>query len=236
MRTETRRQLKHDRFAETVADQYSWVVEHRTKLTYGGIALAIVAAIVIGGWAYNNRRNTEAGFELGKAMEVYSAPVRPAGMPASPEMLTFASSEERAKTAHAEFEKIANEYSHTESGAMARYFAAVTAKAMNDPTLAETEFKQAASSGSKDLASLANLALAGLYADTGKDAQAIEIYKQLMEHPTETVAKSTAQLKLAELYQDKQPQEAVKLYQQIQKDYPDTVAAQVAARNLQPQQ
>jgi TolA-binding protein len=231
VRTETRRQLKHDKFAETVADQYSWVVEHRTKLIYAAIVIAVAAAAVIGAWIYNNRRNAQASVQLGNAMLVYSAPIRPAGAAPIPDMQTFASSEERARTAHAEFEKVAKDYSHTDSGVAARYFAAVTAREMGDDQLAEKEFKQAADAGGKDMAALAKLALAGLYADTGKDAQAIDLYKELSAHPTDTVAKSTAQLKLAQLYQTKDPQEAAKIYQQIQKEAPGSAAAQIAARN-----
>lgn len=235
MRTETRHQLKHDKFADTVAGQYSWAVEHRTKVTYGGIALLVILALVIGGWVYNNHRNTKAGTELGKAMDTYTAPLRPAGMPAPPDMLTFASADERARAAHAQFEKVADQYSFTETGAVARYFAAITAATMNDNALAEKEFKQAEDAGGKDLASLAKVALAGLYAGTNRESQAIDIYKQLIEHPTNSVAKSTAQLKLAELYGANQPQEATKIYQQIQKDAPESMAAQIATRNLNPQ-
>lgn len=233
MRTETRRQLKHDKFAETMADKYSWAVEHRDKLTFGVIAVAVILAVMLGGLAYNSHRNTKAGNELGKAMDIYNAPLRPAGMPPQPEMLTFTSAEERARAAHPEFEKIANQYSHTDSGAVARYFAAITAGSLNDNALAEKEFKQAAGSGGKDLASLSKLALAGLYADTNRESEAIDIYKQLIDHPTNAVAKSTAQLKLAELYDTKQPDEAAKIYQQIQKESPESMAAEVAAKNLQ---
>jgi predicted negative regulator of RcsB-dependent stress response len=233
VRTTTRHQLKQDKFATTAVETYSWAVEHRNKLIYGGVILAVALVVVLGGWAYMRHQNEKAGTALGAAMAVYNTPVRPAGMPENPAFKSFASNEERARAAHDEFEKVANEYPHTKSGDVARYFAGVTAKELHDTAGAESDLKKVADSSDEDLASLAKLALAGLYVDTNKDAQAIDIYKGLIDHPTRSVAKSTAQLQLAEMYQGKnQPQEAAKIYEQIRKDDPRSVAAEIAAQNM----
>lgn len=232
MRTETRHQLKQDKFAETVGQQYSWAVEHRAKVIYGGVAVAVVLALILGISAYMSRSNAKANSALAKAMEVYDAPVVPAGTPAEPGRVMFTSSADRARAAHAEFEKIANEYSRTNAGAVAIYFAGLTAQDLNDTATAERRLKEAVDKGDKDLASLAKLALAGVYAASNRDGQAVEIYKDLAEHPTNAVGKSTAQLKLAELYQKTQPQQATQLYQQIQKEDPTGAAGQLATRAL----
>lgn len=232
MRTTERRQLKHDRFAETAAETYSWAVEHRNKVIYGAILAGIVLLIVFGSMAYMSRRDQQASNALGKAMETYDAPLRPAGMPEQPGLVTFTSAADRAKAAHSEFAKIADEYSRTKSGKVARYFSGLTAKEMGDVTGAENDLKKVADSSDGDMASLAKLALAGLYRQTSKEQQAIDLYKQLIDRPTRVVAKSTAQLQLAEMYQAKQPQEAAKLYDQIRKDDPQSIAAEIAARNM----
>lgn len=232
MRTTERHQLKHDKFAETAADTYSWAVDHRDKIIYGAVIAAVILLIVLGSMAYMSRRDQQASNALGKAMEVYDAPLRPAGAPEQPGLTTFTSASERAKAAHAEFAKIADEYSRTKSGKVARYFSALTAKETGDIAGAEQGLKQVADSADQDLASLAKLALAGLYRQSGKEQQAIDTYKQLIDRPTAAVAKSTAQLQLAETYQAKQPQEAAKLYEQIRKDDPQSVAAEIAARNM----
>jgi predicted negative regulator of RcsB-dependent stress response len=232
VRTETRHQLKQDKFAEAVGRQYSWAVDHRTKLIYGGIIIAVALAVALGGMAYYNHRNTKASSELVKAMDIYNAPLRPAGMPPQADQLSFTSADERARAAHAEFQKVADEYPHTNSGAVARYFSGLTAETMNDLPLAEKELKKAADEGDKDLSALAKLALAGLYVQTNQESQAVELYKYLADHPTNSVGKFTAQLELAQLYQAKQPQEATKLFQQIQKDDPTGAAGQIAARTL----
>jgi predicted negative regulator of RcsB-dependent stress response len=232
VRTETRRQLKHDSFTDTAVETYSWAVDHRNKVIYTALAIAVVLALVIGGWSYVGYREQRASRALAAAMDMYNAPVRPANVPAPADMLSYSSSQERARAAHAELQKVADQYSHTNSGRVARYFAALTAKDLNDISGAEKDLKDVAGSGDEDLASVAKLALAGLYRDSNKDQQAIDIYKQLIDHPTHSVSKNTAQLQLAELYQAKQPQEAAKLYEQVRKDDPQSVAAEIAARNL----
>lgn len=232
MRTETRRQLKHDKFAETAVETYSWAVEHRSKLIYGSVIIAVILVAVLGGWAYMNNRDQNASRALANAMAMYDAPVRPANVPAPAGMLSYGSSKERAQAARSEFEKVANEYSHTKSGDVARYFAGITAKDLGDTAGAETALKKVADSGDADLSAMAKLALAGLYRDSNKNQQAIELYKQLIDHPARSVSKSTAQLQLAELYKQTQPQEAAKIYEQIRKEDPDSAAAALAARNL----
>ena len=59
------------------------------------------------------------------------------------------------------------------------------------------------------------------------------IYQELMNKPTETVSKVTAQLQLAEVYQNSnQPLDAKKIYEQVKKDNANTEAAQLATQKL----
>ena len=74
--------------------------------------------------------------------------------------------------------------------------------------------------------SLAKFALASQYKSSGQDAKAIDLYKQLIAHPSRTVGKAEAQLELASLYAAKQPAEAKKMYEEISKENPASAAAQ----------
>jgi predicted negative regulator of RcsB-dependent stress response len=235
VRSYTRHQLKENAFAETTADTISWAVEHRSKLTAAAIALAVVAAVVVGGWAYVNYRNQQASQALADALMKYQAPIRPAGEPASPEVLSYASGAERAKAANAEFTAVAGKYSFTRNGRIARYFAGVTLHDMGDNAGAEKQLQEVAgSSFDKETGSLAKLALASIYQDTGKTQQAIDLFKALMEKPTTSVGKTTAQFELANLYENNhQPLDARKIYEQMQKDYPTSPVGQLAAQKLQ---
>ncbi len=234
MRSYTRHQLKENAFAETTADTISWAVENRNKLIAGAIVVALVAAAAVGVWAYVNYRNQQASDELAGALQKYNAPIRPAGEPASPEVLSYASSAERAKAANADFTRIADKYSFTRNGRIARYFAGITLHDMGDNAGAEKQLQAVADSHDKEVASLAKLALASIDQDAGKTQQAIELYKSLIASPTTSVGETTAQFELANLYEaNHQPLEARKLYEQMQKSDPTGPVGQLAAQKLQ---
>ncbi len=233
MRTSQRHQLKQDRFAETIRETISWAVEHRTTVVGTLVIAGIVLAAVLGSWWYINSRSSQANAALGKAMQIYEAPLRPAGAPPSADMLSFTTAQERARAAHAEFQKIADQYSHTKPGRMARYMAAMTAVDAGDAKGGEQELRQVAGSGDKDVAALAKFALAGLDADANRTGDAVQLYKELIASPEASVPKVTAQLALADLYQkSNQGAEASKIYQDIIKESPQSPAAMTANQKL----
>ena len=89
------------------------------------------------------------------------------------------------------------------------------------------------SSGGKELASVAKLALAGLYGNTNRTKEAAALYQELINQPTISVSKATAQLQLAGLYQSSnQPLDAKRLYEQIKKDNPSPEAVEIATQKL----
>jgi tetratricopeptide (TPR) repeat protein len=232
VRSYTRHQLKQDQFTATAAETYSWAVEHRNKLTYAGLALAVIAAIVAGIWLYRQQQDQKASAVLGHAMNVYSAIIRQPGDVAPPEVLTFGSNQERAKAARPEFAAVVDQYPRTHSGEIARYFLGLTDSQLGNTAAAENELKQVASSGSGDLAALAKFALADIYRSQGKDPQAIQLYRELIDHPANTVAKPTAQLALAAMYEVKQPQDARKIYEDVQKEDPRGPAGEAATNRI----
>lgn len=234
MRSYARHQLKQDAFTTSTAETISWAVEHRSTLIATGIALAIALAALIGGWAYINYRNQQSRGELAQAIQKYNAPIRPAGAPATPDVLSYGSSRERDQAANAEFSRIAKKYSFTESSEVARYFAGVTARDLGENAAAESDLKEVAGSHYAEIASLAKLSLAAVYHDTNRNQQAIDLYKQLIAHPTVSVGKSTAQFALAALYESMaQPDEARHIYEQMQKESPGTMVAELAGQKLQ---
>jgi lipopolysaccharide biosynthesis regulator YciM len=101
-----------------------------------------------------------------------------------------------------------------------------------DSAGAEQELKAAANSSDKDVAALAKMALASMYRASNRQADAVKIYKELVDHPAGTISKATAQLELADVYEKTDPQQATAIYQQLQKENPNTTAGQVAAQKL----
>ncbi|HWZ82573.1 MAG TPA: tetratricopeptide repeat protein [Terriglobales bacterium] len=233
MRAETRHQLKEDRFSKATfhaAEQtVDWTVEHRSKLIIAGIVVAIAALIGFGGWYYMNLQDEKASLELGAAGRTLEQPVRPAGVPAQPGYPSSASSQERATDARKQFQAIVDKYPHTRTADMARYFVGLTSSQLGDNAAAERNLQDAANASNKDVAALAKLALASVFQSENKDSQAIDYYKQLIDKPTISVNKVAAQLALASFYEGRQkPDEAKRIYDQIQKENPATEAAQLA--------
>jgi len=227
----TRQQLKQDKFAATAKDTVSWAVEHQKTLTTASLVAVVAVAILGGGWIYYNQRDQAASAEIGAALRIYGAPLRPANAP-KPDYMTFTSAKERAEAARKAFQQVQDKYPHTRAAEVARYFAGVTSLDAGDTAGAEKVLQQVANSRNQDLSALGKFALASAYRAENKDAEAIKLYQDLAAHPATTVPKSTAQLELGSLYQEKQPTEAARLYQQIQKDDPNSPAAQAAATRL----
>jgi TolA-binding protein len=155
-------------------------------------------------------------------------------MPPQPEYPSFASANERATEAHKQFQAIADKYPHTHAGDFAHYFLGVTASQLGDNVAAERELKSVAEYHNADIAALAKLALASVYRNTNRNKDAEDLYNQLIQKPTSTVSKTSAQMQLAETYvADGKASEAKKIYEQIQKDAPQSEAAQLASNKLQ---
>jgi len=233
VRAETRHQLKEDRFSKATlhaAEQtVHWTVEHQSKLLIVGIVVAVVALIGFGGWYYMNSQDEKASIELGSATRVLEQQVRPAGVPAQPGFPSFASSQERATEARKQFQAIVDKYPHTRTADMARYFVGLTSSQLGDYAAAERNLQDVAKSSNKDLAALGKFALASVFRAQNKDAQAVDLYRQLIDKPTTTVNKITVQLELAQFYEGRQkPDEAKRIYDQVQKENPATEAASLA--------
>ncbi|HKR96631.1 MAG TPA: tetratricopeptide repeat protein [Candidatus Angelobacter sp.] len=227
----TRRQLKEDKFAETAQDAAEWAGEHRKLVTWTVSILIIVIVVTVGGWTWRSRQIEQANIDLSAALRTLSAPLRPAGTPAG-DTPSFTSIAERGQAAAKQLQATADKYSLVPPGKVARYLLGSAQLQAGNTAAAEQAFKTASDFSDKDIAALAKMSLASIYNDSNRQADAIKIYKELSDHPTATVSKSTAQLALAEIYEKTDPQEATKIYQQVQKDDPHSQAAQVAAQKL----
>ncbi len=238
MRAETRHQMKQDRFSQVTIDAAEsaahWSVEHKEKVMVAAAVVILVAAAVAGAWYYLSQQDQKASLDMSQAVRTLNTPVRPANMPAQPEAPSFASSKERASTAQKQFQTVVDKYPHTHAASFARYFLGLTSADLGDNASAERDFQDVISSSNSDLAALGKMGLASVYRNTGRGKQAIDLYKQLADKPTTTVAKVTAQMEMAATYQaSNQPLEGKRVYEQIQKENPGSEAAQLASAKLQ---
>ena len=233
MDTQTRHALKQDSFVQATASSISWVEAHRSTLIKASIAIVVLVGLFFAGLITYNNRSEHAEVLFGRAMDIYNTPLTVPGQPAEPGAKTYATAADRAKAANPLFEEVANNYSWFKAGANARYLAGMTALDMGQSSTGEKDLKQAADSSDRSVAALAKFALAGLYHQTSRDPQAIELYQQLIAKPAATVPTSMAKLQLAALYETTKPEEAKKIYAEIKDQDKATAAGQIATQKLQ---
>jgi tetratricopeptide (TPR) repeat protein len=232
---QTKAALKQDKFVDTTTHGLEWASENsRTLIAAGLLVLGAIVFVVAGVLIYGNRSEA-ASVAFGAAMQTYQTPVTQPGEPAPPGVKTYSSAAERAKAANAQFAAVADKYGMTPSGKNARYFAGLTAMEAGQNQQAEDTLKQVASGWDSSLAGLAKLALAGLYRNTGRDAQAIDLYNQLSAKPTATVPYGLARLQLADLYTaEGKTDEAKKVYADLEDKDKKGPAGTIAKEKLNP--
>ena len=232
---ETKREQKQDHFVTTTASGIEWASENRRSviLTSAILLGVIVIAVAIGVFA--NIRSNAASVAFGQAMEIYQSPITVPGQPATPGVKAYASVADRAKAANSEFHNVAEKYGSTKDGKTARYFEALTLMEEGQTQPAENALKTVADSWDKELASLGKFALANLYRQTGRDSQAVDLYNQLADKPTDAVPAGLAQLQLADLYTaEGKVDQAHKIYAQLKDKDAKGVAGTMAAKKLNP--
>jgi tetratricopeptide (TPR) repeat protein len=229
--TKTRQSLKKDSFAQATATSMSWLSGHRSGvLRWVIVGVAVVAAGATA-LVYSSWRSTKADAALGAALDVYNAQLAQPGAP--PVSGVYATAGERTKAANQQFVAVAQQYGWLAEGAKAHYFAGVTYEDMGQNGPAEAELKAAAGSWDRNISNLAKLALAGLYQQTNRSSQAIDIYNALAAKPSDTVSTAVAQLDLADLYAASGDQGKAKdLWAKVKDADKDGPAGSIAATKL----
>jgi tetratricopeptide (TPR) repeat protein len=196
--TQTRHALKGDKFAQATKTSVTWISGHRSGVLRWAMSAIAVVLLGLSAWLFLDVRMSKADTALGAALDTYSSPLAIPGAPQEPGV--YATADARAKAANQQFVNVAQQYGWLPEGAKAHYFAGVTYASLGQNSPAETELKTAADAWDRNLSNLAKLALAGLYHQTNRDAQAIDLYNAISAKPSTTVSAAAAQLALANLY------------------------------------
>ena len=232
MDTQTRHALKHNALVDTAQSGMDWLQENKSSVLLFSAVLVAVLVFGIGGIVLYQQRQDQAQAAFGQAMEAYLTPIAQPSTPPQPGVKTFPSIAARAAEANTEFLKVADSYGWTDAGRNAEYFAGLTYMDMGKNTQAEQALHQVAEHSDKNLAGLAQMALAGLDQQTGRTADAIQIYQQLIAHPVTMVPVGTAKLALAALYEKTNLQQAKQIYAELKDKDKDTAAGQIATQKL----
>jgi predicted negative regulator of RcsB-dependent stress response len=218
-----RKDLKKDEIREKLVSGVESVASHQ-QILWVLVAAALVVVLGVFGWSsYTKRQTAKAAGALDDAMKIFQARVRAAGEPAEPGELTYIDEKNKFSDADKKFLEVAGQYGRTKPGQVARYYAALSEVQLKQYAAAESNLSQL-SSADESLAGLAHFQLAVVYLQENKDAQAVDLLKQLADKPTEFVPKPMALLALADHYRKSDPAQAAKLYNQVKTDFPEAAA------------
>jgi len=228
----SRKELKQDKIKETFEHGAEAVISHG-QFTLIVLIIVIVAAVGYGGWRfYVDRQTVEASTALDTGMKAYQGRIAPAPDPSDPNEPVYPDEPTRVQDALKKFSQVADKYPSTNPGKLARYYSALCLEDLERHNQALEELKKISGSSDKELSAMAQYQMATIYARTGKSDDAIKTYRALMDKQSALVPKPLVMLELAGMLRGSKPQEAVSLYQQIKKDFPDTPMADQADRGL----
>lgn len=164
----------------------------------GLLALAIVIGLI--SWR-NNRKEQEARQALGRAIEISEAtigpPAAPAAAPASD--FNYATADERARQAAAEFQKVADKYGEPFRG-KAQYLAAVNELTF-DRNRGMADLEKLQNNGSPEISAWSKFALAQAYEANGEYTAAAKIYSELAANNNPIVPTDVSKERLAAVYE-----------------------------------
>jgi tetratricopeptide (TPR) repeat protein len=231
--TQTRQALKkQDPLVHATAASAEWLQTHRDAAIRWAVIALVILVVIAAGVVIYTQRSAAAETAFGSAMNIYATPITNPAQPPPPGTKTFASTAERAKAANPLFLNVAGHYGFTSAGHDALYFAGLSYADMGDNAQADTYLNKAVKSGSANISSLAKLALANLYTQTGRTADAIKLLQELVNKPTDAVPAGTAQLTLAAVYQTTDPAKAHQIYSVLKDKDKTTAAGEIAAQKL----
>ena len=229
----SRKELKKDEIRETLAHGAEAVFSHH-RLVGTIVSIALVVGLAIAGWRfYSERQTVKASAALEDAMKVFEARIRTPGEPPEPGEITYVQEKNKYEDAARKFAEVARKYTRTRPGQVARYYAALSQERLGRYDEAQKTLKELESSGGEEFAALARFQLAEIYERTGKTDAAVKLYRQLADRPTVFVPRAVVLLALADSLRKANPQEAMQLYNQIKKDFPNSSVADEADKRLE---
>jgi hypothetical protein len=224
--------LKHDELSDRLAIYLARIFKYRKLIISGAILVAAILIISLSGYFYIRSQQGAASDALAQALTSFHAPVI-AEPPPGTTMLSFPSDEEKFQQAFTEFTDVADSYSGYAAGHFARYYTALCQREMNQRAEAELAFQTLTYDSNAEVASLARLSLADLYATDNRETEAISLLQELADTPTDVVPRTRAQFELADLLEQSDPATAATLYREIQDAYAGTLIAEQAMQRLE---
>jgi predicted negative regulator of RcsB-dependent stress response len=238
----TKRQLKkQDQFITVTEQSIAWVDQNRQIAIVMGVIAVVLILVLVGGYTIFQHRSEAAATAFGDAMATYQRPINDGSQPLPPGTKSFPSAKARAAAANGQFLAVANKYGMTNPGKLAEYFVGVTYMDEGNNAAAEAALKKVSGSWNGDVAALGKMALAGVYEQTNRNAQAETLLEDLGKGHATTVPPFLAQIQLGELYQSEgKMAEAKRVWAEVKDKDKDAKgnpgpAGEIASEKLNPQ-
>ena len=227
MATLTRKELKTDKVSQKVTGLAEFLLNHKQKLLQAGAAALLLTVAGLGIFYYQRSIEAAAGEALGGALVTFHGVVTTTP-PVDITVPVFDTAEKKFQQARQEFQDVAKTHSGTKAADWAQLYAALSLRELDQLSEAESELNQITNNDSRELAAQAKMALAGIYHNTNRTSEAEKLYKELIDGSLSvTVPKPTVQMSLASLYLRTDPDQAMRMYQQMSEEYSGTVIGDV---------
>jgi predicted negative regulator of RcsB-dependent stress response len=227
----SRKELKTDKIHDAIEHSAEAVYSHK-QVTFVALFTVLVVVLAYGGWTvYSDRQTAAAQVAFDAAAKAYGAHVG-APDPAEPSDVSYPDESARAQDAGQKFTAVAEKYPNTNPGKLGRYYAALCLEDLERHNQALEQLKKISSGSDKELSSMAQYQTAIIYARTGKPDDAVKILRALADKSSVFVPRPLALLELAGVLRQSNPKEAVSVYQQIKKEFPNTTISEEADRGL----
>jgi predicted negative regulator of RcsB-dependent stress response len=229
----SRKELKQDKVRETFEHGAEAVLSHTRLATIGLLAVIVIAAGYIGWRFYSDKQTAEAQAALDEGLKIYNAPIPAPGQPTLPGELTYADPAQRSQDAEVKLSAAAAKYPGTKPGKLARYYSALCLMDLDRLNQASEELNKLNAGSDQELGALTEYQKALIAERTGKNDEAVKTLRALSNSGSVLVPKSLVLLELAGVLRQTSPKEALQVYEQIKKDYPNSPVAEEADRGLQ---
>jgi len=219
----TRHELKQDEFRETLDRVEQYLKVHLKEILTAGTLILVVAGLTGGLRYYLDQQEANANVELASALRTFQAYVgvaTPGTLSADSE--TYPNAADKYRKARDQFNAIVLKYRiypRPKAVSIARYHVGICEGLLGDSAAAIKTLQEASHDRDREIATLAEFALAGEFLKTGKKQEAVAIYQHLADHPSLAVPRASALLAMADGLKDSQPEQARKLYEQVQKEF-----------------
>jgi TolA-binding protein len=219
----TRHELKQDDFREGIDQLEHYLSVHLKEIVTVAILVIVVVGSAGGLKYYLGEQEANANIDLAAALRTFQAYVGtvPPGS-ATPDSEAYATAAAKYKAAEEKFNAIVLKYRmfpRPKAVDIARYHVGICQSLLGNSSAAINTLQESSRSGDREIAALAQFALAGEFLKTGKKQEALKIYQNLADRSSLSVPRASALLALADSLKDSQPARARQIYNQIEKEF-----------------